>query len=159
MRASVLFIYGSARTRLDKKMEEFKVDETLNRKIDAEQDQALEHSFEMKLFYCVQIAIWTWTGFSCKYLEERRKDYAEMMLHHCVTIALMLFSQINNQHAIGLVVVFCHDLSDVFLDLMKMSNYLKLVSRCCCCLCAFHIHFYRREKRPYACYSCISCIC
>ena len=82
----------------------------------------------MKLFYCVQIAIWTWTGFSCKYLEERRKDYVEMMLHHCVTIALMLFSQINNQHAIGLVVVFCHDLSDVFLDLMKMSNYLKPVA-------------------------------
>ena len=92
-------------------------------------DPALEHAFEMKLFYCVQIAIWTWTGFSCKYLEERRKDYVEMMLHHCVTIALMLFSQINNQHAIGLVVVFCHDLSDVFLDLMKMSNYLKIEDR------------------------------
>ena len=43
-------------------------------------------------------------------MEERRKDYVEMMVHHCVTIALVLFSQINNQHPIGLIILYCHDL-------------------------------------------------
>ena len=42
-------------------------------------------SNDMRLFYVLQLAIWMWTGFSCKWLEERRKDYVEMMLHHVVT--------------------------------------------------------------------------
>ena len=83
-------------------------------------------SNDMRLFYVLQLAIWMWTGFSCKWLEERRKDYVEMMLHHVVTVALILSSFINKQWAIGMIVLTCHDASDVVLDIMKMANYLKV---------------------------------
>ena len=83
-------------------------------------------STELRFFYVLQLAIWVWTGFSCKWIESRRKDYVEMMLHHCVTVGLILGSFLNGEHAIGLVVLFVHDTSDVALDLMKMFNYLKL---------------------------------
>ena len=46
------------------------------------EDDPAALSSEMRLFYVLQLAIWMWTGFSCKWLEERRKDYVEMMLHH-----------------------------------------------------------------------------
>jgi ceramide synthetase len=29
----------------------------------------------VRFFYILQLAIWTWTGFSCKWIESRRKDY------------------------------------------------------------------------------------
>mmetsp|Transcript_34569 Transcript_34569/g.68001 ORF Transcript_34569/g.68001 Transcript_34569/m.68001 type:complete len:357 (-) Transcript_34569:1302-2372(-) len=85
-----------------------------------------QHSWELRVFYVVQLATWVWTGFSCKWLEARRKDYVEMMLHHCMTIMLVLFSFVQGELAIGLSVLFAHDASDVVLDLMKMANYLKL---------------------------------
>ena len=86
------------------------------------------HSPELRFFYVLQLAIWVWTGFSCKWIESRRKDYVEMMLHHIVTFTLILYSMINGELAIGLVVLFVHDVSDVVLDLMKMLNYLKMES-------------------------------
>jgi hypothetical protein len=84
---------------------------------------------ELRLFYILQLSIWVWTGFSCYFLESRRKDYVEMMLHHCVTIMLVLGSYLNGELAIGLVVLFCHDCSDIVLDLMKIFNYLKMEGR------------------------------
>ena len=48
-----------------------------------------EHSLELRTFYILQLSVWMWTAFSCKWLEERRKDYLEMMLHHVVTVALV----------------------------------------------------------------------
>jgi len=77
-------------------------------------------------FYLFQLAIWVYTGFSCKWVEARRKDYLEMMTHHVVTIMLVLFSFANENQPIGLVILFVHDFSDIFLDLMKMCNYMKL---------------------------------
>jgi len=58
-----------------------------------------------------------------KWLEERRKDYVEMMLHHVLTVWLILNSFVANELPIGLVVLACHDISDVALDLMKMVTH------------------------------------
>ena len=48
------------------------------------------------------------------------------MLHHCVTVALVLFSYLNGELAIGVIVLLVHDCSDILLDMMKMANYLKV---------------------------------
>jgi hypothetical protein len=77
-------------------------------------------------YYVLQLAIWMWTAFSCKWLESRRKDYVEMMLHHIVTIMLVLGSLLYKEHPMGMLVLLVHDSSDVFLDLMKLANYFKL---------------------------------
>merc|ERR1712166_1078243 len=86
----------------------------------------VHYGLELQLFYVVQLSLWILTGASCKWLEERRKDYVEMMVHHVLTVGLILNSFICNELAIGLVVLTVHDTSDVVLDLMKMCNYLKL---------------------------------
>jgi hypothetical protein len=84
---------------------------------------------ELRAFYVFQLVLWMWTAVSCQWLEERRQDYAEMICHHVITVALVLGSLLANEVAIGLVVLFVHDSSDILLDLMKMSNYLKLQDR------------------------------
>jgi ceramide synthetase len=85
-----------------------------------------QFSWAMKTFYMLQLAIWLWTGFSCKWLEPRRKDYIEMMLHHCFTVGLVLNSLLGNELPVGMLILFIHDFSDVICDLIKMANYLKL---------------------------------
>lgn len=67
-----------------------------------------------------------YTAFSCKYLEELRKDYLVMMTHHVVTIGLVAGSYMGGYMPIGVAVLFLHDLSDVPLDLLKMMNYIQL---------------------------------
>jgi hypothetical protein len=88
--------------------------------------QDYEPSDEMILFYTLQLAIWSWTALSCYFLEERRKDYLEMMIHHVVTIALVTTSRHQGNFSTGTLVLLVHDGSDIVLDLMKMANYLKL---------------------------------
>ncbi|TMW60692.1 hypothetical protein Poli38472_000734 [Pythium oligandrum] len=85
-----------------------------------------EQKFRTKLLYLVQLAIWIYTAFSCKFLEEIRKDYIVMMTHHIVTIALVTWSYAVGYLPVGVVVLFIHDLSDVPLDMMKMANHLKM---------------------------------
>jgi ceramide synthetase len=82
--------------------------------------------YELRSFYVLQLVLWMWTGVSAKWLEERRKDYVEMMLHHVMTVALILGSFLHAEYATGLVILAVHDASDIVLDAMKMANYLKV---------------------------------
>lgn len=89
-------------------------------------DGELTRPMALDAYYVLQLAIWMWTAFSCKWLESRRKDYVEMMLHHIVTIMLVLASLLYKEHPMGMLVLIVHDSSDVFLDVMKLANYFKL---------------------------------
>ncbi|CAK4080735.1 unnamed protein product [Aphanomyces euteiches] len=88
-----------------------------------------EQKFLTKFLYITQLAIWIYTAFSCKFLEEIRKDYLIMMSHHVVTIALVTWSYAVGFLPVGVLVLIIHDASDVPLDLLKMANYMKLEDR------------------------------
>ncbi|KAF0686250.1 Aste57867_21955 [Aphanomyces stellatus] len=88
-----------------------------------------EQKFLTKFLYITQLAIWVYTAFSCKFLEEVRKDYVIMMSHHVVTIALVSWSYQMGFLPVGVLVLILHDASDVPLDLLKMANYMKLEDR------------------------------
>ena len=91
----------------------------------------------LHLFYLVQLAIWIDTCFSHRFIEERHKDYVMMYVHHLVTILLVLGSYANNYMRVGTVILFLHDSSDIFLDLLKIFNYLKLEGRKGCFIIEF----------------------
>lgn len=80
------------------------------------------------LFYAAQLAVWFYTGFACLVLEERRKDFFVMMAHHVVTICLVMFSACFGYMGTGIMVLYVHDVSDIFVDLLKLTNYLDLDS-------------------------------
>jgi hypothetical protein len=61
--------------------------------------------------------------------EVSRSDSVEMIAHHFITIALMLTSHIGNLHRYGTMLMFLHDISDVFLELAKCFNYVSQVPR------------------------------
>jgi ceramide synthetase len=82
--------------------------------------------FEMKLFWLIHVALWTYTCFNHVFVFEKQSDYAVMYVHHVATIFLVLMTYRYTYVRNGICVLFCHDVSDVFIDLLKMTNYLKL---------------------------------
>jgi ceramide synthetase len=57
--------------------------------------------------------------------EIRRSDAAEMMLHHVLTIALIMASYLTNFTRIGASILMLHDVADIFLESAKIFNYIK----------------------------------
>jgi hypothetical protein len=84
---------------------------------------------DLQVFYMAQLAVWMYTCFVHRFVDERRKDYFVMYLHHIVTIALVGLSWAVGYMRVGILVLFVHDVSDIFVDLLKMVNYLKLENR------------------------------
>jgi len=78
------------------------------------------------VLYVIQMAIWIVTAFSHQFFEERHKDYAMMWVHHLVTIALIGLSYTMGYVRIGVLVLLMHDSSDIVIDLLKTTNYMKL---------------------------------
>jgi len=84
---------------------------------------------ELRHFLLLQNTIWLVTGLSCKFFEERRKDYIEMMIHHCITCWLIITAIQHGEHGFALLTLVVHDISDVWIDILKMSNYMKMEER------------------------------
>jgi hypothetical protein len=53
------------------------------------------------------------------FLVERRSDFGEMLLHHALTLWLMVLSYIEGFQRIGLLIVFLNDAPDIFVYLTK----------------------------------------
>ena len=81
---------------------------------------------EVHALYGLQMSIWLVTCYFHRFVQERNKDYFTVYLHHLATIGLVWFSWWFNYVRIGTVVLFLHDVSDIFIDLLKLCNYCKL---------------------------------
>ncbi|CEL63838.1 hypothetical protein RSOLAG1IB_05602 [Rhizoctonia solani AG-1 IB] len=81
----------------------------------------------MKSYYLLQASYWTQQLLVLVLgLEKPRKDYLELVIHHIVTIYLISSSYVVNLTWIGNAVFITMDVSDVFLALSKIFNYLKM---------------------------------
>ncbi|TCD69653.1 hypothetical protein EIP91_006670 [Steccherinum ochraceum] len=81
---------------------------------------------ELKAYYLLQSAYW------CQQLmvlvlrlEKPRKDYAELVAHHFVTLWLVGWSYLVNLTLIGNAVYMSMDIPDVFLAFSKLLNYIQ----------------------------------
>jgi len=61
------------------------------------------------------------------YTEVQRSDTIEMIIHHVLTILLIIFSHIAHWSKIGSLFLILHDTSDVFLESAKIFNYISKV--------------------------------
>ena len=72
--------------------------------------------FELS-YYISELACMSW-------LETKRKDHTIMYIHHITTIILLGLSYACGFHRIGILVLFCHNINDIFLEAAKVFNYL-----------------------------------
>ncbi|WVQ74797.1 hypothetical protein IAR50_004403 [Cryptococcus sp. DSM 104548] len=82
-------------------------------------------SFRLKYYYLTQWAFWAQqTIILAAKVEKPRKDYKELVLHHIVTIWLILTSYIAHFTYFGVAIFFTMDASDLFFSLAKCVNYV-----------------------------------
>lgn len=85
-----------------------------------------EVSDAVRLYYLLELGCYihqlSWT-------EVTRSDALEMILHHIITIALIMLSYLTNYTRIGSSILLCHDCADVFLEVGKVFNYVSKVPR------------------------------
>ena len=80
--------------------------------------------YETSWIYFLQLAFWL-SCLAFMAVETVRKDFREMLVHHCSTITLVSLSYRYSYFRIGFVVMLLHDVGDIFLYSAKVCNYLK----------------------------------
>ena len=79
--------------------------------------------FDKKPPHFAAYYMFTFGFFSCDsiwfFILPRQTDYINMLLHHIVTISLLLFSYFTNISHVGCVVLFLHVFSDIFVHLTR----------------------------------------
>ncbi|MES1907569.1 MAG: hypothetical protein MHM6MM_000664 [Cercozoa sp. M6MM] len=87
-----------------------------------------EVTVSQKLFYILQCALNVHLLVWHLLYDERKKDFVVMLVHHVVTISLISFSYAFNYLRIGIWVTFCHDVTDVLMEVAKLHKYLGFAS-------------------------------
>ena len=82
-----------------------------------------------KWYYLVQYAFWIQQILVVN-IEERRKDYHQMLTHHVITCALIFASYGYHMTRVGTAILCVMDVVDILLPLAKMLNYVHLKTIC-----------------------------
>lgn len=90
-----------------------------------------QHAPLLVYFYLLQLAIWTATAIHHRFFDDRKKDYVVMYVHHLATLFMVMTSYSAGYLRIGLLVLYVHDISDIFIDLLKLANLVNFSGPSC----------------------------
>lgn len=100
--------------------------------------------WDIRMLYFIQCGLYVHSFYATFYMDSRRKDFYIMLLHHALTVALIFVSYATrygilheiflkkyspcffstSYHKVGLLVLFCHDATDICLEATKLMRYL-----------------------------------
>ena len=89
-------------------------------------DPANPHAFlsnELKCYILLYLGRY-FQGLVSVFLEHKRKDFLEMLIHHSVTVMLIGLSYTHQYNRVGVVVMLLLDIGDVPLHLAKLCKYM-----------------------------------
>ncbi|XP_011220627.1 ceramide synthase 1 isoform X2 [Ailuropoda melanoleuca] len=75
--------------------------------------------------YLLQGSFYGHSIYATLYMDAWRKDSVVMLVHHVVTLVLIVSSYAFRYHNVGILVLFLHDVSDVQLEFTKLNVYFK----------------------------------
>lgn len=76
------------------------------------------------------------------FVYETQSDFPIMLLHHSITISLVVFSYISNFSQIGIIVFFLHDFTDIFVYLTRIVINTGIKDRYKYAFCALFLFLY-----------------
>ncbi|XP_068923868.1 ceramide synthase 1 [Petaurus breviceps papuanus] len=80
---------------------------------------------DIAVAYLLQGSFYGHSIYATLYMDAWRKDSVVMLLHHIVTLILIVFSYAFRYHNVGILVLFLHDINDVQLEFTKLNVYFK----------------------------------
>lgn len=93
-------------------------------KCDSYADGAMFIPFKLRFYYIYEMCFYT-NELLTIFIEPKKKDRAQMFLHHVTTLVLMALSFNTKYFKYGCVIMLLHDITDPFLEAAKTENYLK----------------------------------
>ncbi|XP_028908079.1 ceramide synthase 1 [Ornithorhynchus anatinus] len=81
---------------------------------------------DIAVAYLLQGSFYGHSIYATLYMDSWRKDSVVMLVHHVVTLVLIVFSYAFRYHNVGILVLFLHDINDVQLEFTKLNVYFKL---------------------------------
>ncbi|XP_078483914.1 ceramide synthase 1-like [Ciona intestinalis] len=81
--------------------------------------------WDLYIAYAAQLSFYVHSIYATAILDEWRKDSVVLLVHHVFTILLLSSSYLFRYTHLGALVLFFHDFSDIFLELTKLTVYLK----------------------------------
>nr|CAH8832115.1 unnamed protein product [Trichobilharzia regenti] len=76
--------------------------------------------------YTLQLGFYLHSFWSVFFMDAWRKDSNVLVVHHILAVLLLESSLVLRLHRVGVLVLFLHDLCDVFLELAKVNIYLRI---------------------------------
>jgi ceramide synthetase len=81
--------------------------------------------WEITLIYYIECGFYLHSIYGTIYMDIVRKDFYVMLIHHILTMTLIIVSYATRYHKIGLLVLFVHDVTDILLEFTKCNVYIK----------------------------------
>lgn len=75
-------------------------------------------------YYMIEMAFY-WSLVLSLFMDTKRKDFVEMIVHHIATLTLMSMSWSANMVRVGTLVLCVHDAVDYILEFAKLAKYCK----------------------------------
>jgi hypothetical protein len=75
----------------------------------------LEVVNSMRFLFLFQLGFYIHLLISILIVDEKLEDFSQMLIHHCISILLISLSYFCFFHKIGIIVLFIHDIVDIFL--------------------------------------------
>eukprot|EP00744_Colponema_vietnamica_P003402 GILI01005216.1.p1 GENE.GILI01005216.1~~GILI01005216.1.p1 ORF type:complete len:314 (-),score=58.51 GILI01005216.1:407-1348(-) len=87
----------------------------------------VDSQIELQYYYCCAIGFYA-AELIAIFSESKRSDFREYLIHHSVTLYLLIFSWLGFEQVPGAYTILLHDLSDIFLCVSKITHYAKVKS-------------------------------
>ncbi|XP_077869591.1 ceramide synthase 1-like [Saccoglossus kowalevskii] len=80
----------------------------------------IEVPLDIYILYVYQCGFYVHSIYATIYVDTIKSDFYLMIAHHVLTIMLLAFSYAVRYHKLGVLVIFCHDICDVLLEIAKI---------------------------------------
>lgn len=80
-------------------------------------------------YYMISLAFY-WSLTLSQFVDNKRKDFWQMFVHHVLTLMLISLSWVCNIHRVGSLILLVHDCADVLVEAAKSLKYAKLQKAC-----------------------------
>ncbi|KAK3728555.1 hypothetical protein QZH41_011633, partial [Actinostola sp. cb2023] len=85
----------------------------------------IEVPYDIYVLYAIQVGFYFHSIYGTVFMDIWRRDSVVMILHHVLTLCLLVFSISIRYHNIGVIVLFLHDIADIFLEFTKICVCFK----------------------------------
>lgn len=81
--------------------------------------------FDIQIIYFVECGFYLHSIYATLYMDMKRRDHNLMLMHHVVTILLLMLSYSFRFYRFGIMTLFFHDINDILLEFTKCNVYLR----------------------------------